>query len=332
MTSRITDPFRVSAAEVQSILAVGWNPTIQFSTSATPSLLQEVNALCRQFGDALEVRFYGFYGDAFDANALEHLPDVEHLSVDCLTAIRNEHRLGELPRLKKLRFGVHKLDRPDVLSLLPLEQLTTLSIAKSAKRNIDLAPITRCVTLSELVVVGHTRNLEAVAQLGQLERLGLHAIAKSQSLDFVSSIRGLRELRLLLGGRADIEDLHHETLEALNIDRVLGVEHLGSLARFPALRRLRITDQAHLKAIDLSGPALEDVAVINCKALETLAGVMDLPTLHALRVYRCPGLDIDTLTTARWPPALDVLALYTGRTKRDAALRALLDQRGYREG
>lgn len=331
MTDRITDPSQVSAAELQGILARGLTPVIQFSTDAAPDVLEQVNALCRTFGDKLEVRFYGFYGGAFDASALKRLPDVENLSVDCLTTIRHEDHLGDLPRLKKFGLGVHELDRPDILSVLPLSQLTALSVGQNGRRNIDLAPITRCEALSELRLAGQTRNIEAIGALDGLASLRLHSIAKTQGLGFVSSMRGLRDLALLLGGRADIDDVRHDTLEDLHIDWVRGFEHLGSLPRFPALRRLRIADQARLKAIDLTGARLEAVSLSNCKTLETLTGATDLPALRSLRIYNCPGLDLETLAAATWPPPLEDLALYTGLARRDRPIRALLDQRGYRE-
>jgi hypothetical protein len=331
MTNRITDPTHVSTSEVRSILANGLTPIIQFSTDAAPDLLRQVNDLCREFGVALEVRFYGFYGGAFDAEALQHLPDVANLSVDCLTAIRNEDRLADLPRLTKVGLGVYELSRHDILTVLPLSQLTALSVGENAKRDIDLAPIARCTALSELRVVGHTRNIEAVAEPKRLANLRLNSIAKTQCLNFVSSMRGLRTLGLLLGGRADIDEVRHEALGALNVDRVRGFERLGSLARFPALRHLRIEDEARLKAIDLSDAPLETVTLVNCKTLETLAGATDLTALRSLRISRCPDLDIEALASATWPPTLEILALYSGLARRDTPLRAALDQRGYRE-
>jgi len=331
MTNRITDPTYVSVSEVRSILANGLTPVIQFSTDAPPDLLRQVNDLCREFDDALEVRFYGFYGGAFDADALRRLPDVANLSVDCLTAIRNEDRLSHLQHLRKFGLGVHALDRPDILTLLPLDQLTVLSVGQNARRNIDLAPIARCSALSELRISGQTRNIAAIGQLDQLSSLCLHSIAKTQRLDFVSSMSGLRSLALLLGGRADIDEVRHDALETLHIDRVRAFDRLGPLARFPALRSLRIADEARLKAIDLLGAQLEAVTLTNCKTLETIAGVTDLPALRSLRVISCPGLDIESMASAVWPPTLEVLALYSGLARRDTPLRAALDQRGYRE-
>lgn len=136
---------------------------------------------------------------------------------------------------------------------------------------------------------------------------------------------------MLLGGRADIDDVRHDALEALTIDRVRGSERLGSLTHFPALRRLRIVDQARLKAIDLTGAPLEAVSLSNCKTLETPTGAADLPALRALRIHNCPGLDLEALAAATWPPPLVDLALYAGLARRDGPIRALLDQRGYRE-
>jgi hypothetical protein len=241
---RITNPTDVSAATIRQILDRGARPTIQFSRPGTPpSLLRQVDNLCKEFGDALEIRFYGFYDAAFDAAVLAAIPNVEWLSLDCLATIRNEDRVGDLRALKKLTFGVYQFDRPDFLNALPLAQLKILRVLENAKRNIDLSPIAGCHALSELTISGQTRNITEIAGLDQVQRFNLGSIPKKQDLGFLSSMKGLRALELILGGRPSIDEVSHEKLEELSIIRVQGFERLGSLSRFPSLRRLQIEDQ-----------------------------------------------------------------------------------------
>jgi len=328
---RITNPTDVSAATIRQILDRGARPTIQFSKpGAPPSLLRQVDNLCKEFGDALEIRFYGFYDAPFDAAILADIPNVEWLSLDCLTTIRNEDRVGDLRALKKLTFGVYQFDRPDFLNALPLAQLKILRVLENAKRNMDLSPIAGCHALSELTISGQTRNIAEIAGLDQVQKLNLGSIPKKLDLGFLSSMKGLRALELILGGRSSIDEVSHEKLEELSIIRVQGFERLGSLTRFPSLRRLQIEDQLRLINADLTGAPLQAVFAINCKNLEVLVGLSGLSALRELRIYGTK-IDIEDLATRDWPPSMDVLALYSGKSKRDAQIRAVLDKRGYRE-
>ena len=99
MESRITDPLKVSSKGVEKIFSLGWSPTIQFSEPTyNEKLLKSVNKLCKKFGDKLEVRFYGHYSSTFDCAVLKHLPDVEWLSIDCLTKIDNIEKISVLKK------------------------------------------------------------------------------------------------------------------------------------------------------------------------------------------------------------------------------------------
>lgn len=328
---RITDPTDVSAVTIRQILDRGAQPTIQFSKpGAEQSLLRQVNNLCKEFGDALEIRFYGFYNTVFDAAILDDIPDVQWLSLDCLTTIRNEDRVGDLKALKKFVFGVYQFDRPDFINILPLGQLKILRVLENAKRNIDLSPIVGCHDLSELTVSSQTRNLADISALNQLQKLNLNSIPTKQYLDFVCDMKGLRTLQLILGGRSSIDEISHDGLEDLSIVRVRGFERLGSLARFPSLRRLQVEDQLKLVEIDLRDAPLRELFAINCKNLESLIGLSNLATLQQLRIYGTK-MDIEDLAIRDWPPSMDILALYSGRSKRDAQIRGMLDERGYRE-
>ncbi len=328
---RITDPQRVDAAMVKAILARGARPTIQFSRSgASTELLASVNELCREFGDRLEVRFFGHHSETFDGGILTHIPDVHWLSLDCLMTISGENNLAQLPNLTKLTFGVYRFDKPDFLDALPLERFTWLSLGENAKKNINLRYLDRCGALEHLFLAGHTRGIEAISRLPKLSQLWLGSIPKKQTLEFLSDLAPLRSLNLILGGRRSLDEFRHPDLEELAVLRVRGVETLGSLGRFPKLRKLQVEDQLQLRAIDLTGAALKELILLNCKNLETLSGLDDVPGLQHLRASRT-SLDLDALVERVWPPSMDILALYSGSERWNTSARAKLDQRGYRE-
>lgn len=331
ITERITDPTAIETAEIETILESGRSVTIQFSNADySPELLGEVNELCRTFGPRIEVRFFGHYGDCFDASVVSHLPNVRWLSIDCLTHIRNEDAIWRLPLLERLLFGVFEFDKPEFLNDAPLEQFTHLFLAENRKRNFDLAPLERCESLCNLFIQGHTNGINVVARAPQLEVVHLSCMPKRQGLSFVSNIRKLKSLELILGGRQSIDEIDHPTLEELRIIRVRGLEDLGSLERFPALRSLQVEDQLKMREISVLGPHLHELRVENCKNLEQIIGLSEQKELVRFHAHKTQ-LDLDALMQFEWPSSLEVLALYSTNTKWNKQARQKLDKLGYRE-
>ncbi len=329
--ARITDPSKVDRGALKAIMDEGQTPTIQFSKLGySPELLRKVNDVCGEFGDSLEVRFYGHYGDQFDAGVLTHIPNASWLSVDCLTEIVNERQIAKLPSLKRLSFGVYRFDDPAFLEQLDIGKLDELALVENAKRNLDLSPLRNAKSLETLFLNGFTKNIEALAGLPKLAHLTLSAIPKTQSLRFVGAIPGLRSLALILGGRQSIDEIVHPHLEELSVVRVRALDGLGDLGRFPNLRDLTVEDQLQLHSLDVSGPSLRKLVLMNCKNLEEIRGLEHLYDLIEFRTARTK-LDLEYLLERQWPPSLKVLGLYSGRQKWNDATRATLTARGFGE-
>lgn len=328
--SRINDPESITTHDIERILHKGLlPPTVQFSGPGyTPALLRCINRLCVAFDKRLEVRFYGHSGQAFDASVLSHLPDVRWLSVDCLDEIVNDHHLQRLSHLERLSFGVHRFSKPKFLSGLQFDRMRELRLAGSAANNFDLAPLSAGRALSEVFIQGHTKNIEALATLPKLSRLTLSGMPKRQPLSFVSGIRALRMLKLLLGSRMSVDEISHERLESLEIVWVRGLESVGDLRRIPALQRLFIDGQLRLRTISLAGVKLRELSVHNCKNLTSISGIESQPRLEHFRTSRTK-LDLDALLDLTWPPTMKIVALYSGSEKWNARARTVLGQRGY---
>lgn len=327
--TRITDPQSIDRHRIEAILDSGRDPTIQFSAPGyDPALLQQVNALCAEFGERIEVRFYGHGSGEFDGDTLAHLPDICWLSVDCLGRITNPLRIAGLGRLKRLSFGVYDFDRPGFLAEIGVERLTRLSLGETHKRNFDLAPLAGCTVMETLYIEGHHRGGATIADLPLLRTLTLRAFPNRENLAFLSDAPALKHLTLVLGGRTSIEEFTHGSLEALAILRVRGLAELGGIARFSGLRRLQVEDQIQLKSIDLTGAGIERLWLYNCKTLGALPG---LDTLTSLQEFRASltALDLDALLHRDWPASLQALALFSGSQKWNDAARAEAERRGY---
>ncbi|WP_241300232.1 hypothetical protein [Burkholderia stabilis] len=331
-SGRINDPTTLSPVEIVEACGQHGRLVVQFSTpdAYDPVILQSLNEACRLAGDRLQVRFYGHYGTRFDAASLRDLPEVRDLSVDCLSEIANEEAIGLLPKLKRLGFGVFNLNRPDFLDTIDLGQLERLVLVENRKRNIDLSPLARCGSLSELFIHGHSKGIDTIASLPGLRKLTLGSYAKKHPLGFVSAIPDLREMTLILGGRDDIDDLSSSTIEMLQILRVRGLSTLGDLSRLPSLSALRVEDQLQLSRLDLAGVKLERLWLFNCR---TLAGLPGLDRQDRLREFHasCVALDMDALRDRDWFPATRSVGLFSGSRKWNDAAKVSLAARGLDE-
>lgn len=320
-SGRVIDPHAISPVEIAEVAKARERLVIQFShpDAYSPELLQNLNEACRLTGGRVQVRFYGHYGSRFDAAVLRYLPDVQNLAVDCLLRIENEDEIGKLPKLESLSFGVFELDRPDFLHSLNLDQLTRLTLSETRKRNIDLAPLVRCSSLTELLVNGHAKGIAANANLPSLRKLTLSAFAKSNGLGFIAAMPSLVDLTLILGGRQNLDDLASTTVQMLQVLRVRGVETLGDLSRFPALKALRVDDQLQITELDLSGANLERLWLYNCKNLSSLHGLDRQERLREFFASRV-ALDMDALRDRKWLPSATSVQLFSGSKKwNDAA-------------
>lgn len=333
MTERVNNPKSITKEEIDAIISDRKSPVIQFSENKySPNLLKKIDSLCEMYGEELEVRFYGHYDGAFNANVLGDLPNVKKLSVDCLLHIENYEEIGKLQNLKSLSFGAYYCEDKEFLSKLNLKSLSRIVVGENHNKNINLSYLSECRDLEELYIVGHTKHIDVVGTLPSLKKLSLGSIGKKQNLQFVNEIDTLESLMVILGGRESFEEVKNPNLKKLEIIRVRGLERLGDLSRFPKLSYLQIEDQIKIKEISFTTPllSLEEFKVITCKSLTQLNGMCMLKRLSNLRIYRT-DIEINDILNSELPKSLNVFAFYTGKVKKDKEIRAMLDDSGFNE-
>ena len=328
----INNPAILDPAEIRTLVEHGERVVVQFSKPGfDAALLAELDALCRQYGDAIKVRFYGFHGQEFDCSVLSGLPNVRDLTLDSY-AVANFSALQRLENLQRLHVGIFELKAPDFLSWPNLQGLTHLGLGGTKRAHFDLRPLEQFQDLRRLFVDGHTKNIDATGSLPALADLTLK-IAHTASIAFVNRLAALRSLTFILGGRVNLDELDDCPIEELEIIRVKGFEALDRLERFPRLRRLLIEDQLRLTQLsfDREMPALEELRILGCKKFARLDGLGQLSGLKHLRLYGT-AVDFDALFGQPRPAPLEIVGFYTGRSRADEALRLRLQQMGYWDG
>lgn len=331
--TRLQNPERIDAPEIAREIDSGRRVIVQFSRPGYgTALLSRLNALAAEFGPSLEIRFYGHYGGAFDASILEAIPDAQALAVDCLQRATNLETLSRLSNLRSLSIGAYEGMPSDLLGRLHLENVERLILDSCSPKNLSLEALANAGRLRELYVNGQTKGIQHLAGLPVLEELTLRSMPKKQSLDFVNRIARLRQLELTLGGRENIREIEHLSLERLAIILVRGFNDLENLTSFPALRSLRVEDELRLESLRFrsGNEKLESLSIVNCKKLARLEGLDRLANLREMRLAGTT-VDLDSLIASPLPPGLEALAVDTGGERRNRALRERLDAMGYRE-
>lgn len=214
----------------------------------------------------LHLRFYLY--KTFDVDWITDYPELESISIEAVSNIKNPEKLSLFKNLKvlALKFDYNTLTDLNFLENINpnLEELYIISESKAAK--IDLTSAARFRNLKTLHIENLEKNLEkTLSQLSELEELTLRSISKPQKLDCIPELTKLKHLTLQLCGFENIDAaVHLKSLQYLQLWRLpkltdlefvsqmkdlqfLFIETLNGITEFPKvadlqkLRRVKIT-------------------------------------------------------------------------------------------
>lgn len=330
--NRITDPSNIDTDIIDKELTAGKQVVVQFSDRTySDKKLTQLNELCDKYDENFEVRFYGHYSSSFDFNTLSKIPNVKSLYVDCLTKADNVKSIEELQNLQKLSLGVYELNETEILNLPNLKGISELVIGDTKTKAFNLEYLKDYNNLKLLVIAGHSKNIEAVGELSNLEYLSFNSV-KKVAIPFVNRLKKLKTLKFLLGGRENIQEIEENDIENLEIVWVRGFNDIRNIGNFRKLKTLLIEDNIQLQTVDFEKelPRLKDLKILNCKTLSSLTGLENLPSLHQLRIYKT-NVDFEKVINQRMPKNLKVFAFYTTKQKVDKEIKSVLEKKGYSE-
>ncbi|AIQ33089.1 MULTISPECIES: hypothetical protein [Paenibacillus] len=325
----INNPATLDRIQMEQDLRSGNQVIVQFShPEFYGTILEEVDELCARWDENFGVRFYAHYSLSFDCHTLLRVPNVKMLHLDSLTQAHHTDALDHLEHLRSLSIGIYELENPEILGLDTLRTLNKLTIM-SDKKTLNLQHFKEYSDLEELHVGGKVKNLEAIGDLEDLNYLALHSVSK-QPLHFVNRLRKLEHLRILLGGRENIQEIEENTIGNLEITRVRGFHDLTNIAAFQGLERLVIEDQIQLQTIsfDRQMNELEELSIRNCKGLTRLTGMDQLPSLHTLRILGT-AINYDSFIQQKLPNSLSSVEFATFKSKADREIQQSLAALGY---
>jgi len=246
--------------------------------------------------------------------------------------VQNFGFLKRLQSLSRLNVGIFDATERDFLSWDNLRNLSYLCLVEIRTGSFDLQYLKNYQSLKTLFINGHTKNIEAVKYLSNLDKLSLSIPTKAK-IGFINDLPNLRSLKFILGGRENLDEINNYSIEELEIVRVRGFSTFGNLSNFNRLRNLLIEDQIQLETITFNQelPYLTDVKILNCKSLNLIIGLRWLTNLQQLRVYKT-NVNFDEFIRQELPEKLKILAFYTTKRKIDEKIAVRLNELGYSDG
>jgi protein phosphatase 1 regulatory subunit 7 len=328
--TRIDNPEYIDKDFIETELKLGKEVILQFvDRSYTDKILADINELCLAHDENLCIRFYGHYSEPFDCNVLQKIPHVKCLYIDCMISANNLHQVKKLLNLRSLCLGIFEIEDPEILSASNLKDLTELIIDTTKTKAFNLGHLRGFRKLKSLRISGHTKNIDAIGVLSELETLTLYAI-KKVPLHFINQLKQLKKLEILLGGRDNLNELELNAIEHLDITWVRGLRDLSCLANFPQLKSLKIEDEIQLATLDFNTiyPHLTEVKLYNCKKLETIEGLKNLPQLNTL-VINQTNIDFGKFMEQELPKSLKTFGFHTYKSKVDKEIQAVVESKGF---
>lgn len=205
--TRIDNPAYIDKDFIETELNLGKEVILQFvDRSYTDKILADINGLCLTHDENLCIRFYGHYSEPFDCKILQKIPDVKCLYIDCMISANNLQQVKELLNLRSLCLGIFEIEDPEILSASNLKNLTELIIDTTKTKAFNLGHLSCLKKLKSLRISGHTKNIDAIGDLSELETLTLYAI-KKVPLHFINQLKQLKKLEILLGGRDNLNEI-----------------------------------------------------------------------------------------------------------------------------
>src|SRR5260370_8368760 len=219
---RIQNPVTIDQQFIEQNLNDCKNVIVQFSEQLyNDKILDELNELCLRYDENFTVRFYGHYSKSFDCKTVDKMANGKSVGLDCLTKAIDVETITQLKHLKRLSLGIFELKETEILNAENLRNLDELIIAETKTKALNLEYLKKYKNLSYLIVSGHTKNIDAIGGLTELNFLSLKSISKAP-ITFINQLQKLKTLKIILGGRENIDEIKASEIEHLELIWIRG--------------------------------------------------------------------------------------------------------------
>ena len=279
-TSRVEIKDRLSEEEVKELVSNKILECIQFSAPIEPNTIELLNNHLFAERDDIELRAYGFYDQPCDLNFLSALPNVTRFTIDCITEAVNLDAITQLNKLKSLNIGVYYLESFKILSYLP-NTLETIILGQTKSKKPDLAVLERFRGLKKIYIEGHTKNIEVIGLLHQLEDVTLRSVT-TKHVEYLTPLKKMWSLDIKLGGINNFSAIEGmENIKYLELWQVRGLNDLSFISTLTGLQYLFLQSLTNVEVLPvLSGlPKLRKIFLESMKGLKNISSLGHAPAL-----------------------------------------------------
>ena len=240
-------------------------------------------------------------------------------------ALPNLSFLRHYPFLSRFQVDAHHLESTDGIEHLP-STLVFFGFGQTRSKNISLEFLLGFPRLKELYLERHTKNLNVVSNLSNLERLTLRSITLPD-LALLLPLGQLWSLDIKLGGTKDLRLLPKVgALKYLELWMIKGLEDLRAIAEVITLQNLFLEALKNVTSL----PSFQNLRQLKRVTLDTMKGISDLspiadaPALEELLIFGANHLRPDDLRPFVEHPTLKAASIGLGSIRKDEQAQQVL--------
>jgi hypothetical protein len=185
----------------------------------------------------VELRMFAHYSTGCDLRGARRLTNVRRFAADCLSTAKDVEAIAEIPMLESLAVGIFDLRSFDFLERVS-PTLTSLALGGTRSKAPSLAALSRFRSLKKLYLERHTKDIEVIRGLVDLEELTLRSIT-TPNLDYLEPLRRLWSLEIKLGGIKSFTGVEGKSsIKYLELWQIRELPDAGVVSTLPGLQNL----------------------------------------------------------------------------------------------
>ncbi|AFH61345.1 hypothetical protein ACVNS2_11960 [Paenibacillus caseinilyticus] len=319
----------LTEAEVEELLSNQELEVIQFSAPLEPYTFQLLNDLFFKERDDVELRVYGFYDSRCDLSFLSALPNVTRFTVDCIREVDHLDAITHLDKLKALHIGIYHLDNLDILTRVPAT-LESMMLEQTQSKKPDLAVLERFSGLKKLYIEGHTKNIDVIGKLHQLEDVTLKSVT-TNDVEFLAPLQKLWSLDIKLGGIQNFSAIEGmDSIKYLELWQIRGLKDLSFISTLTGLQYLFLQSHRNVESL----PALNGLTKLRKVHLDLMKGLKDIsslgqaPSLAEFTHWSAMNMKMEDYTALLSNPSVQRVRATFDSAKRNNEFEAMVEHYG----
>jgi hypothetical protein len=320
---------RVSETSLRAIVTQPGLCTLQCSEPVGDHVWKLINEIVCTSRPDIEIRIYGHYGAVCDLRIAKLLPRARRFSADCLTRAIGVESLAEMRHLESLSVGVFELGDFGFLDHVTAG-LTSLRLGPTRSKRSDLSPLRRFPALRTLTVAGHTKGIEVLAHLLELEQLMLRSVTTT-NLQYLEHLPKLWSLDIGLGGIHDFGGVEGKgTVKHLQLWRIRELPSLDVIGSLPNLQNVSLEALPQIRAFPklVNSLALRRVVIDNLKGLQDFSAFESAPALEEFGFLQGSKQSPEQLLPVLRNPGVRRVSAFFGSDRKNDEFSALRQRHG----